>query len=419
MPEPVKPAPVNEGKPAPLGDPKVASTLLSGFMEEATPEATPPAEPPKPAEPPVVKLEPDKTDKKPIAQAIELTPPKVDLKTVPAELRAVKPGSPLPVLAPAPVPAPVPDAESELDQIEKAHPGAVNAKIRLTIKELKARTEKAEAAAQARASAPPAEVKIEDHPAVKELQTKLAAAEDTLGRMNLQAHPQYQAQLVKPEQDMLTQGREYLKAVKADEKLLDDLVRMPLAERIAKIDEEAPSAKALLIPLLSQVDKIRETRSIVDAKYKENLQKWDAESRMQAAQQNEQIRAQLYEQALAVRAQAGDILLRELPGQDEWNKSIGVIKQMAKAYFHTNDVNMQAQAFVKAAQFDVLHDLYLQQNALVASLQEEIEAMTRATPGFRAERGAAPTTPATPPSDVQDAGSAANDLLRTVMPGPR
>ena len=419
--------PLPDGTPAPLGDPALASNLLSGFDEKMTLESRDgPLPPTKSTEtPPKTDPDPGKVATPPPAPEKPVAPPKdaptaplrIDLKAVPAELRTppLAPGTP-----PAPPAPPAPatsDPEVELDALDKAHPGAVNAQVRLIVKGLKERAAKAEAAAQARASGQPAaEVKIEDNPIVKELQEKVVKYEDRLGRLDLQNHPQYQANLVKPELDLVAQGREYLKAVDAEEGLLDKLLTKSVADRIKIIDEEAGPAKAMLIPLLSQIDKIREARAIVDAKWKENAERWNSQTRMQQAQLIEANRQALYQQALAVRAQEGDTLLRELPGQEDWNKSVGTIKEMAKAYFFTDKADLQAQAFVKAAQFDVLQDLYRQQNALVQELQAEIQAMTVATPGIRSERSSSPAPVPTAPVDSQDAGAAAADILRGILP---
>lgn len=337
--------------------------------------------------------------------------PKIDVTTIPKELL---PGGTPP--EPKKEVKPIEVNDTTLEAYEKGLPEAqragFNAAVRVTMKAQKARIAELEAAHKQVA---PADAKV-----VEELNAKLAkeaqdrqAIEDRLGRYDLAATRAFQTKFLAPEAALTQQAKDILKGFDVEDAVLDEALAAKGADLIKVLKDKATPAMAMLQPLVVQLQQLKDAKETALTNHRTILSQMQAQNQNALLEQTAKARETLYHAALEKRTQAGDFLLKELPGNDSWNTSVvGPVKQMVKALMETSDPNMQAEAFVLAAQAPVLMDSFIKANAKIAELQAEIAALQGLTPELG---GGTPPGSATPVQlTSQDAAGAAMDIVNLV-----
>ena len=400
----------------PPPNPVVSSSLLDGAMKTilakpGDPNVTPPAVPPPSAPSPTPSSVPLAA---PIAPVVTtpLAKPVLDATKLPPGLL---PGSA--------APATVPDVLSDqvLDAYEKGLPEAerakFNAHVRVNLKRIPA-LEKEVLELKARAPS------VGNDEAIKAAQERLTLAETTnknleqrLAQFDLKATQAYQQKFTIPEQKLAKQIKGVLEAYEVEdpEGVLAAALAKDGAEMVKVLKDKATPATAVLFPLVTELQGLRAQAVEAEKNASVHLQQMTEQGKIQMLEQQRVQRDSLFTAALQNRLNKGDFLLREVPGDEGWNKEIKVIRDMGKAIGESNDPGVQANAHLMAAQFPVLQDLFVQLQGAYTALQKEYQQLTGKVPGIGSN---------TPPNQPAPAGAygktgseAARDILAQLKMG--
>ena len=254
--------------------------------------------------------------------------------------------------------------------------------------------------------------------AIKAVQDKLAAQEATnkalesrLAMFDLKATSAYQQKFKAPQEALTKQIKDVLAgfAVDEPEAVLTEALSKTGAEMIAVLKDKATPAMPTLYPLITKLQEIQGAATEAEKNAALHLQQMTEQQKINNLAQMKQQRDTLYAAALMNRQTKGDFLLRELPGNEPWNKEVSVIREMGKTIGESNDPGMQANAFLMAAQFPVLQDLFFKLNEAHTALQKEYTALTGKVPTI----GAAPAIASAPVNDGK--GMSGTDAAKSIL----
>jgi len=394
----------------------LAEELVKGAVDRVV--AKPPEKdvmpPPSTPEPPPVVAAP------PVTPPIALQPnppamPIIDPLKLPKEVSGV-------VIPTAPVkPAITPDtpSDTELEAYEKGLPEGerqkFNARVRVT---MKAMNEKMKTLETELTKAKTGQPSVESAKELERLQTELKVAHDAqteldnrIGRYDLKATRAFKEKFDIPEAQLTKRIKDVLVGFKVDapEEILQEALTKDGAELITMLNDKATPAVAILEPLVVQLKSLRAGAEQVLSNHATVLHQMQEQQQIQLLEQTKAQRESLYNASMQERIEKGDFLIREFPGADEWNKNIGIVKQMAKAFFDTNDAKMQASAFVMAAQYPVLKDMFSKLTSAYDVLQKEYQALTGMRPSIGGD------TPPSAPANKGDGSTTPEGAAQWIL----
>lgn len=237
---------------------------------------------------------------------------------------------------------------------------------------------------------------------VKSLKQQLEQAHDQIAELDLTRDPRFQAQFDQPRNAVKEQIKTILETFGAvAEEILPALEGKSFKEQIEYIRENAPDTVGALTPLLGKLVEI-------DGKRSEILKnKMTARQELLArAQQEEQ---QQMDQAMEIvfqhEANANEPLLKEIPGQDEFNANVTKLKQFARSIAKDASPLNRATLAVGYAQGKVYRQLFQKEQMARFALEKQLSDLRQAMPDGRGMR--APDAGGGPRKDAMSPAEAA------------
>ena len=378
-------------KPQPDGQPVIPTTEQVGGKPSA---ATPTPSTPAPIPTPVSKVERLATPVQTPPAAPSLDPNKV------AE-----------ILKPKEIPLEINDAT--LEAFEKGLPEAqrsgFNAKVRVRMRELQHEL------ADLKTKVTP--VTADTQALQAELDKAKKEAQDLnskIGQYALTETTEFKRTFTEPAQKIQKQLEDIFTGYEIDKEVLHKAMKAQGADLIKLLKDEASPAVAIIHPLINQLQTLEAQKEMALQNANQTIAKFRQDQQQSQLAQQAKAREQAFLAALETRKQSGDYLLKEIPGNDEWNKGVGTIYQMAKHFFESPDPALRSQALVMAAQFPVMADMFQKLIQQHEALKTEYKALTGMAPRLGGEQPSVSETVTEKPKVEQDAASAADEILNVI-----
>jgi len=224
----------------------------------------------------------------------------------------------------------------------------------------------------------------------QQLMERLQQLSPVVERANIELHPAFQAQFIQPRQQMVAEGREALETAGADPAMLERAMSLTGKARIEALDEifetvTSPTLRAKLEQVAWHIDSIDKQKAQVLAdlpKAHERLQQEERIRNQQQMEQQEKHFLAVLDDSVGKLAETFP-LLREIPGNDEWNATRQREIQSARELLtRTTDPAQLAAAAVMATQAPRLQQWALNERKLRLAAEKELAELRGAEPSL-------------------------------------
>jgi hypothetical protein len=300
-------------------------------------------------------------------------------------------------------PVPAPDSQNELETVplekvdEKIRPNL--AKMRTALEA--ARKEAADFKKQVGELSQKQTVNPDDF---KKLQEQNKTLSETLGRLSLENHPEFQAKYDGPKEAILANMKPLLVAygVAPEEvdKVAANVLRSSPDKRLALLKQHVPEEQVAMVfgalaPLGAQADQIEKARAAELVNHAATLQAIRAREQLS---QQERSRAFLItlKQGAMDEVTSRDSILQEIPGNEKWNAIARSLRANAEALFESQDPMTQAKALVESATVPAHKAIAAYWKKKCDSMAQALKERNIAMPGVESRQPveSAPTRPA-------------------------
>jgi len=329
-------------------------------------DPVPPAEPPKPAPPPAPPA--------PADDGFEMPPP-----SAPDELFE----------DPKPAPALADEGPTDED-LKKWDPKQAETfkNMRLELKDAR------ETIKTQKAGLPSPETDLR----LKEAQASLAEAHETIARLNLSEDPRFKAKYDNQKGFLVNAIKEQAKALEINEGIVDILAQLPLRDRLAMINREAPTLKEVALPLFTQLDMLNNQRA-------NELQHASANKEQFSAQRSAEINAlqsKVLTDTVKAAADKGHFVFKKIEGNTEWNAAVDNSITTAESIMRSGNIAQQTEAITLGAAAPVYLALYNAERAARKALVAQLSKYVKSGPTIKNPDGSDPAPTKTPTKMTAD-----------------
>lgn len=310
---------------------------------------------------------------------------------------------------------PEPDAEPNVDD---EHLNAVEASMTNEQQReafIKMRRELHEAKTALNTPAPAAV----DDTRITEMQAELDAANDKLGKLSLQDHPDFKRKFDRPYENKLNEANRYAEAVGTNIETIKAAADMPLIERNEYIEQQFGNMAPTVMSILADMDGINAQRI-------SELDDWQVQREEFAAKEGE--RASLIQGEMAKQTFSGAVAQLEqdeflpftyIEGNEAWNQNVDKIQAEAWALFQRDDLPAQAAAMARGVAAPHLLRSYITARTELAEAKRQLTLLGGAAPNLNGS----PSLPAQPrtsqgPATAKEAGARAAARSHTLLTTP-
>jgi len=236
------------------------------------------------------------------------------------------------------------------------------------------------------------------------LQTENAQLADRLGRISLAEDPRfirkYQAQI----EPIIDNVKGLLKDAGKEEKLAEQLMSMPVRDRIAYIRSVAPEIEQELRIAYQQSDMVLATRNRELAAHRETTAQLRQQEGEIVARQTAELRERVFSAALEQTLQEGFTVLKPT-GNPKIDAKLKQIAEDAHSVVGSQDPVKQTKMIIRGATADLYRRLYLNELKARMELEKEFGKRRNAQPIVQGRRQPVGGTPSS-----MSAGEAASRL---------
>ncbi len=380
---------------------QAASDILNEVMNRS-PAPQAPAKPAAPAAPAPAPAAP--APAKPEEGEVDLSNVEV-----PASLLGIKDAVPAPATKPDGQPAPEePDDIKNANQKTRHAFAALRAELNQARDDLKKAREAQPQPAQPAGQTP--EQILEAQKQVQSLQAKLNEAYDKIGRFSLEADPRFQAKYAAQQNALIEQVKATAKEWEIDDDTIAELIKATPKKRAEIIDEKAPDASPMIVPLLANYDHIERLKQMELARHSEIKSQLDAEQQKQHAMADSMGRQAMLKAASEAVLQAGHFILNPIPGNEGYNKVVAIMHAKIRDLFSKDDPLEQSKHLILGVTAPVYLSMWKKEMARRVALEKELKDRYGIRPGLDSRE----TTPPNLAAQHKDGASAA-DIVRSVM----
>lgn len=224
----------------------------------------------------------------------------------------------------------------------------------------------------------------------KLMQEQIEQLQNQIGELDLTKDPRFISKFETRRNATLSDIKAVLESYGADEGLLKDLQGKTTAEQIALLKENCPDTmQAGILGMLKELNAVDLERNEMLKNTKLAKEKLAQE---QMAQQAQEIQ-QGFDLAVNGLRQSGSLLLREIPGNDEWNAKVKQLQNYAFQQMKNVTPGSLAEMALRSSMEPILTRLYQGAVKENESLKAELSAMGKVLPGASRSQGVTQTVP--------------------------
>lgn len=318
---------------------------------KATPDPVVPAQPDPAAPPaPAPAVKPDEKDD------FVMPPP-----TAPDEL--FDPPAP-------PAPAPADDGVTD-DDLAKWEPKQAE-----TFKHMRLQLKAAQEALKAKGTNQPSP---EADQRLTEAQKALAEAHETIARLNLSEDPRFKAKYDAQAGFLVNAIKEQAKALDIDDGLVDVLAKLPLKDRLAMINRQAPALKEVALPLFTQLDMLNNQRANELANASKHKDQFSA----QRSAEINALQSKVLTDTVKAAADKGHFVFKKIEGNAEWNSAVDNSIATAEQIIRSGNIAQQAEAITLGAVAPMYLALYNAERQARKTLAAQLAKYVKSGPTIR------------------------------------
>lgn len=238
--------------------------------------------------------------------------------------------------------------------------------------------------------------------AVKEWKQKLEQAYDKIAELDITHDPRFAEEFETPKQRLTEELRVVIEEFGGDPNdIIPNLRGKTQKEQIAYLKEALPDAMSPVRDIIRKIDEIDERRSGL-LKQKDRAKQEIAARRLEA---EKRMTEQAFEIAMEQEIQAGNPFLKEIPGNDTYNKNVQAFKAYVKSLANDNSPLALASLRIQAAEAQVRRTMDAKRDAYIAELENQIKAFGKSLPNSSGSKQP-PSTPANPDGRMSAAEAA-------------
>lgn len=225
---------------------------------------------------------------------------------------------------------------------------------------------------------------------IQTLKQELQQTQDKLARYNLMDDPRfakkYQAKLGKVENE----AKRILKDFGADDALLGELTRLSPKQRHDLLMSKAPETQYMLEPLLIQHDQIRQEQGAELDDWKNTMSRLQTEQVTETEVKVRAIKEALHSSVVRDLEDEGHPILKQVPGNEAWNRAVSSLKQQMRETLEVNDPKQQTKLLHQGIIAPVYYSMMLKATARANDLQRQLEILGGVRPGVDSRGSGSP-----------------------------
>lgn len=211
---------------------------------------------------------------------------------------------------------------------------------------------------------------------IKQLKEERDRALDLVAELDLVKDPRFQEQFDTPRKSLISKMEDVIELYGGNkDEIIAGLQNKSWKEQIEFLKDNLSEGRSEMIPLLKDMAAIDEKRTALLS----NKQTAKQQLIAQRQEAEQQVMNQAFDIVFKQEADAGSDLLREIPGEDAFNKNVIALKRFATSLDHGSPMALAALK-VKAAQEPIWRTMFKQEQQARIALQKQLNAMGAAIP---------------------------------------